>query len=53
MIHTTFICDSCKEGITYDGPFFKIKEEAKQDGWKTVKKDGEWKHLCPECQKNN
>lgn len=43
-------CDVCgdDEGLDeYD--FFDAVNEAKSNGWKIFKEQGEWMHKCPSC----
>ena len=44
------ICDCC--GIELDEEYtFNVAVDAmKADGWKIIKKDGEWQNICPDCQ---
>lgn len=46
------VCDDCGEpyDMTYGADdFAKMTADAKADGWKTFKRDGDWCNACPEC----
>lgn len=30
--------------------FNDLLREAKEQGWKSVRENGEWAHYCPDCQ---
>lgn len=48
----SFECDGCDEltgGEIED--FQRAWNEAKSEGWRTEKVDGQWLHLCPTCQR--
>ena len=49
----TFYCDhaGCDEEFTERGDFRECWDLAKQDGWRTRKEAGEWRHYCPEHAK--
>lgn len=42
--------DGCGNAETFDGDFMEVVQEAKAAGWRITKKDGEWHHICPDCQ---
>lgn len=45
-------CDKCADERTYvvvDG-WWELLGEMKSDGWKNRKVDGEWQHICDNCQ---
>lgn len=46
-------CDDCGESQprTYEADEFDVMvADAKRDGWRMQKEDGEWCHYCPDCQ---
>lgn len=46
------ICDDCgdSQDRTYASDEFDVMvSDAKRDGWKIQKIDGEWAHFCPSC----
>jgi hypothetical protein len=42
------ICDYCGTGQECDNWADAI-EFMREEGWKKILVDGEWKHFCPEC----
>ena len=44
------ICDNCGTGQECDNWADAI-DFMNEEGWKKKLVDGEWKHYCPECQK--
>jgi hypothetical protein len=45
-----FECDEC--GDTFESntrEFDEAWENAKDEGWRAYKEDGEWCHSCPDC----
>lgn len=44
-------CDSCSEARDCpDAEYFSdAVTDLKLAGWKIEKRDGEWRHLCPDC----
>lgn len=49
MYFGTASCDLCCIQEEYDGDFYEIVEQMKDDGWKIRKVDGDWQHVCPAC----
>lgn len=47
-------CDKCGEESNFDtdGDFFQAIADAKRNGWKVTKQNGQWQHFCPECANN-
>jgi hypothetical protein len=46
-------CDGCNDDLTIHADSWgEMMEEFKDNGWRAIKKDGDWEHYCPECQKN-
>ena len=43
-------CDVCGEILTAQDEFSDAVEDIKDQGWSANKIDGEWVHLCPDCQ---
>lgn len=45
------ICDICGEdsGENFDN-FDEAVEYKKEAGWRSVKEDGEWIEMCPDCK---
>lgn len=46
----TLTCDECEmeEGEVFD-EFMEAVEYKKSNGWHSVRKNGEWNDVCPEC----
>lgn len=42
-------CNNCGDTSTFYGDFATCITEARQEGWKMVKTNFEWKHKCPFC----
>ena len=43
-------CDFCNEQMDTEEDDFRLAlDNAKADGWKIFKEDGEWYHKCPDC----
>lgn len=50
------VCDVCDEAWpeTHDAEDFEILlADAKADGWRASRIEGEWRHRCPACVKAN
>jgi len=48
---TNIYCDGCDAEDQFDGvDFYKAIDDAKELGWKIIKKDGEWCHYCVLCK---
>lgn len=46
-----FVCDECGIEHSVSGTDFRdALEDAKGAGWRAVPQDGDWLHLCPDCQ---
>jgi len=44
-------CDSCDEVLETEAEDFDSAiQEMKEQGWKSVKTDRGWEHMCPQCQ---
>lgn len=56
MITKTFdkyelICDICGEAAEEEFiDFYDAVEYKRQNRWRNIKEQGEWKDVCPECQ---
>lgn len=56
MITKTFdkyelICDICGEAAEEEFiDFYDAVEYKRQNRWRSIKEQGEWKDVCPECQ---
>lgn len=49
----TFQCDTCPDAFDPDSTdFAEAWAEAKENGWRATKVDGEWMHSCPDCAEN-
>ncbi len=48
-VETKLTCDGCKKTLLLDGPYFKVKPEMKEKGWRNVKDGDGWKIKCDEC----
>jgi len=44
-------CDGCGEELETADTFDEAKSRIDAEGWKTIKMDNEWVHLCPNCEK--
>jgi Fe2+ or Zn2+ uptake regulation protein len=44
-------CDGCGEELETADTFDEAKSRIDAEGWKTIKMDNEWAHLCPKCEK--
>lgn len=44
------ICDCCGIELDEEYTFNDAVDAMKADGWKIIKKDGEWQNICPDCQ---
>jgi len=44
-------CDGCGEELETADTFDEAKGRIDAEGWKTIKMDNEWAHLCPNCEK--
>lgn len=44
------ICDECGYSVTGMDTFDEAVEYKKEDGWKSMRQDGEWKDVCQDCQ---
>ena len=42
-------CDFCSYQEQIDGLFHNIVASIKSNGWKILKKDGDWVNKCPSC----
>lgn len=47
-------CDGCSSGEervdSSDAPTFQaVVSRIKEYGWRVVRRDGEWRYLCPAC----
>ena len=44
-----FSCNhaGCDEEFKERGSFQEVWDEARRDGWRACKVDGEWRHFCP------
>jgi len=56
MLETTkngcyaILCDKCLHYEAFETvKFTKFIRQAKRNGWKILKKDGDWVHLCRKC----
>lgn len=49
----TVNCDKCSNCDTYEAEIWvDLLQQMKEDGWKTVRVDGEWEHYCEDCKNN-
>lgn len=48
----TVSCDFCSFSEEFQDLYSwdELMSEMKKKGWRSVKKDGEWKHQCPTCR---
>jgi hypothetical protein len=46
-------CDYCSNDIEIDsgGDWQDMLNQIKEEGWKILKVNDEWKHACPDCVK--
>jgi hypothetical protein len=44
------VCDICGEATGGLEDFRKAVMYKKDNGWKSIKYQGEWQDICPECQ---
>lgn len=43
-------CDTCPMSTELFDDFDHLVREAKSNGWRFEKVDGEWTHTCPDCK---
>ena len=50
-VATVLTCDTadCGATITLAGPYFRVKAEMKEKGWRNVKDGESWKIKCVDC----
>ena len=46
------ICDECGEVVDGFEEFMDAVEYKKENNWKSVKVNGEWLNICPDCSKH-
>jgi len=50
--HYVLICDVCEEDEVYFDDFNDAVDYKKANGWRSsLKRNGEWEDVCPECRK--
>jgi len=46
----SFECDACGNELhTETANFDAARAKLKDDGWRTIKRNGDWEHICPLC----